>query len=736
MSNQTGTNGAAAAPDDFCPNFYIGQHESKRALPVSDLVLGQAQDSGYDMLTTPITTPHFHSRVLTLLSAHLSSIESSPNASPSTEPLPPTVPTLTPVDTPLTPTESISQFLAVSSPWIDLCSPDPVIADVSRQVFTLEIAYAAFCGIGNVITQGPDLRDAATAAGGLAQYARAILEALTIAPYMSISIWMPMIDHAEPGASDQMGSLAPFARERYSKDGDGGAKRYDWFGTWDAWHVIRRMCKYSPRLFVALSLPRHLPPLPVQDRWFCEPLRVLSLQPATFIQNKNGYPVLSKTQQALISRYMRLRSAPWLLLADVGPLPGANNPETVPIPADGLLSPSMTVDASCNGGSPSPSPSAEGFSPHQGKNESSKKKRKDYTPHLSYIRYLQRNQPPRTTLERFGSGYQDYLQAPLQPLTDNLESITYEVFEKDPVKYDWYERAIVAALRDWSAADKPRSGPNNSIAVAVVGAGRGPLVTRALNASAAVDIPIDMWAVEKNQNAYVLLQRHNVEAWAGRVHVVHSDMREWTGPSQDSASHDASTSPANKVDIIISELLGSFADNELSPECLDGAQHVLHPGSISIPTSYTAHLTPISAPRLRADINVRATTDAAAAETPYVVMLHAMSFLSNFPSLSNNPTEPAKPNIQEAWSFQHPLPDSRSRMDRYNRHNVRSTRLRFSCAHRGACDGVAGYFEAVLWGDVELSTRPDTMAQKSKDMISWFPIYFPLKVGLLWPWSE
>lgn len=43
--------------------------------------------------------------------------------------------------------------------------------------------------------------------------------------------------------------------------------------------------------------------------------------------------------------------------------------------------------------------------------------------------------------------------------------------------------------------------------------------------------------------------------------VVSSDMREWVAPE--------------KADIIVSELLGSFADNELSPECLDGAQNFL-----------------------------------------------------------------------------------------------------------------------------------------------------------------
>jgi type II protein arginine methyltransferase len=44
--------------------------------------------------------------------------------------------------------------------------------------------------------------------------------------------------------------------------------------------------------------------------------------------------------------------------------------------------------------------------------------------------------------------YLDYLQSPLQPLMDNLESQTYEAFEKDPVKYKQYELAITAALLD------------------------------------------------------------------------------------------------------------------------------------------------------------------------------------------------------------------------------------------------------------------------------------------------
>ena len=264
-----------------------------------------------------------------------------------------------------------------------------------------------------------------------------------------------------------------------------------------------------------------------------------------------------------------------------------------------------------------------------------------------------------------------------------------------------------------------------------------------------------MWAVEKNPNAYVLLQRHNEEDWGRVVNVVKSDMRAWKGPLRSTTgpigqaittSSSAPASPYGKVDIIVSGLLGSFADNELSPECLDGVQHVLAPQyGISIPSSYTAHLTPILAPRLFADISHRAITDDTATETPYVVMLHAIDYLAT--------TVADHPRIQQAWEFVHPLPSSTlaiaearrgggvsgggggsmSGGDGANEHNTRSAKLKFVCKDRGVVSGLAGYFEAVLYdggetGIVELSTRPDTIDAKSKDMISWFPIFFPLKV--------
>ncbi len=328
-----------------------------------------------------------------------------------------------------------------------------------------------------------------------------------------------------------------------------------------------------------------------------------------------------------------------------------------------------------------------------------------------------------------------------------------------------------------------------------MGAGRGPLVTKALRASEDVGVEIDIWALEKNPNAFVLLQNHNanLELWANRVKLVKSDMRIWRGPwrqkestssgpigqaisaephsslSMDRPAPEATSSPLETenyhVDILISELLGSFADNELSPECLDGVQHLLNPvHGISIPASYTAHVTPIAAPKLHADTSTQALSNPNATETPYVVMLHAVDYISTTTTTTTSSTTPRPPtstttpqsqpsppqqmpNIQKAWSFTHPnhhllhapakpsltttatttttLTPSTSIT---NAHNARHATLHFPTPNRATCHGLAGYFETVLYGAVELSTNPLTMDAKSEGMISWFPIYFPLKV--------
>ena len=83
-------------------------------------------------------------------------------------------------------------------------------------------------------------------------------------------------------------------------------------------------------------------------------------------------------------------------------------------------------------------------------------------------------------------------------------------------------------------------------------------------------------------------------SWEEVVTIVAADMRHWQAPE--------------KADILVSELLGSFGDNELSPECLDGAQRFLSQDGISIPAAYTSFIQPVTTFKLWNDVKVRCWT--------------------------------------------------------------------------------------------------------------------------------
>ena len=574
---------------------------------------------------------------------------------------------------------------------------------------------------------------------------------------------------------------------------------HDFLGTWDVWSTIRTFCLYSPRLFVGkpdlspsldgfyqcfqlerlplveffslkifdreklqltlqskdLIIPRYLPPSSICFRWQSEPLRIVSIDTSTFFSNPSGYPVLTANHRALLTLYVRNRLQPCLLLRGTAPL-DIEGIET----ANQVLNPSSgnAITGYPNGPEDLPTPSEA--QANQARRRSGKpQEKRDRLSYLRYLRWFQGQQPGKSDIEVQSAGYHDYLQAPLQPLTDNLESVTYEVFEQDPVKYDQYERAIHQALVDWRDQGKTMSSQGSRIVVAVVGAGRGPLVTRALKASSDAQIPIELWALEKNQNAFVVLERQNALTWAGNVHLVHSDMRDWKGPCNTAQNKHYT------IDIMISELLGSFGDNELSPECLDSVHHLLNPThGISIPESYSAWLTPIASPKLHADFLERGSTASLSPNLPYVVLLQQFDYLSTKPHSSvkgpdiiassfnaalGTPTDeyaaareddengffvtsPPQPIVRKAWSFSH-KPSTALKPSHANKHNARHASFNFDLRHRAVCHGLAGYFEAILYPGIELSTNPQNKDQKSADMMSWFPIFFPLKAPIYSP---
>lgn len=414
----------------------------------------------------------------------------------------------------------------------------------------------------------------------------------------------------------------------------------DSLSTWEIWDTIRSICNYSSRLHVALEVPARLPSLATQSRWLSEDVRQLFLSASVFLVNTKGYPVLPKAHQAYVQAACKF--GPSLVLQDIDKHQRLGGDDA----------------------------------------------------YMQYLKYILKNAPPPSMAEIVAPGYQDFLQQPLQPLQDNLSSSTYEVFERDPVKYAQYEKAIYQALHD-----RPR---NMETFVAVVGAGRGPLVDCCLRASEDSDTPITLFAIEKNTHAVQGLRRRVKQEWKGKVTLIETDMRHWQ--------------PEEYIDILVSELLGSFGDNELSPECLDGVQHVLNPASgVSIPSRYTPFVSPLMTPKIYQGLR-NGTPEAR--ETPYVVLLSQCSLLST--------------NFEPLWHFHHPSDQSGSLEDRQLR-NKRYGRATFHCESKGVCHGVAGYFESILYGDVELSTVPDSIDIKSPDMVSWFPIFFPILKPLTVP---
>ncbi|KAL1673674.1 PRMT5 arginine-N-methyltransferase-domain-containing protein [Schizophyllum commune] len=647
------------------------------------------QDEGYDVLCLPLTTDRWKKRWTETCISSLGEDESSGDRDREQRLADEkraedwrSQPSFKLDEVTMTRLDEAQGVVVVASEWLELDAADDWVRHDAAIALQQELAYAAYLGIQSVIIPRPRNRE------HVASYARIVNACLKSVPYVNLSIRLPIYDPskldegipASPfvlGRSPRMSSPMPGTPQLMVSEetrltapprGGGGPER-ELNTTWEMWDLIRTMCDYNTRLSLALDLALALPStIGVLNRWSAEPVRHIFLPASTFIANAKGYPVLSKITQSFLRASMTASHQPTIILSGT---------------KDGV---------------------------HE---------RGGGAAYVQYVRHLERTSPvvrateTEGTVEHFAQGYQDYLQAPLQPLMDNLQSATYETFERDPVKYHQYEEAIFAAVSDRKDVE--------NLTICVAGAGRGPLVARALNALQRAKKDAKIIAVEKNPNAFVTLQRRQSLEWGDKVTLVYGDMRALDVPE-----------PA---DILVSELLGSFGDNELSPECLDGAQRFLKPDGISIPSSYTAHLAPLSSAKLynEARSGASAAGSPAGLETPYVVMLQAVNILSGDGS---GVSGACGSRIQECWSFDHPrrdaLLDERG-LPLSNSHNVRSAKLRFHIPHAGVMHGLAGYFEAVLYGTIGLSIHPERKDHVSKDMLSWFPLFFPFREPLYLP---
>lgn len=418
-----------------------------------------------------------------------------------------------------------------------------------------------------------------------------------------------------------------------SKDPTGSANS----DRWKQWNQLRNHLVISRKIGVALEFANDdFPDDEECLRWAGEPVRVLLLNTSSFLINKKGYPVLGKKAQSMLSLW-RERTAYELHLMVRG--------------------------------EPAPNLELEHY--------------------YKYLEHFKSTENKNTELHKYAAGYEDFLQTPLQPLMDNLESMSYEVFEKDPVKYREYRRAISEALRTFESAE---------LVLMVVGAGRGPLVTESIKAAASANKKLKLIAIEKNSNAMNTLRYLKRTCWDDYEHVqveiVCLDMRDYK--------------PTTKADVIVSELLGSLGDNELSPECLDGLWKCSKSDTISIPQSYTSYVAPIMSYKLYSrtlfDRDARSRSVQEAFESQYVV------YLKNF-YLIDQP--------QKLFTFDHfDMTVHPSQKD-----NRRFATLNFKSKLPAVCHGFAGYFEATLFKDIKLST---VYGQETPEMFSWFPLWIPI----------
>lgn len=408
---------------------------------------------------------------------------------------------------------------------------------------------------------------------------------------------------------------------------------------WKIWNKFHEATGYHTQVQVALVMTSDLPSNEELKRWLGEYVGMLIIPHTTFMTNNSNYPVLSRPHQQVLAMFIQY-----------------NKDCQISIEPRGL-------------------------DDHRTRN------------YGEYVNFLINNKVDMKS----DSSMDDSTRYPLQPLKDNLDTTTYEVFEMDPAKYILYQRAIEAAMRDKIAEAEKET---KRLVLVVLGAGRGPLIRAALNACKNTQRKLKILVVEKNPNAIVTLTNLISVMWPNEdITLISKDMRKLT--------------LNEKADIIVSELLGSFGDNELSPECLDGAQHLLKNDGVSIPYNSISYLRPVMTTKIHnllEDGQMRKKRSSQFSDKKYAICSE-VNWLVKFCSVYYIDKS------KEVFRFVHPNHDKPIDNSRY-------TKLHFKSNIDCILHGFSGYFTAQLYKDIEISILPEVHTQ---GMASWFPIFFPVE---------
>ncbi|EAN33344.1 PRMT5 arginine-N-methyltransferase family protein [Theileria parva strain Muguga] len=450
----------------------------------------------------------------------------------------------------------------------------------------------------------------------------------------------------------------------------------------NTWNMIYELCGYSDKVKVCLKLQ------PVEtdiEMWLSEPVKCVVLSEDTFLSNKRV--MLNKSVSNQLSVLMK------------------NN---VKIVLDSNLNYNSLISNDCF---------------IQNNNDSGNfveevvmrdfESEIDVKDVLKAVKRCYSRIGPLTINELYGRGYEDLLQVPLQPLRDNLDSSTYNEFEKCSFKYNCYDQAISSFITTKHGELNQPNNLNSNInySVYVLGAGRGPLVEVVMDVFRRNHIPTSdfvVYALDKNPYTMLTLD-HKAQSnrWAN-VRLICKDMRE-LNKSMFQSNGNSGSKP---VHLVVSELLGPFGDNELAPECLHGFErsfNLLFNNRVRlefIPSSYTSYVMPLHCPQIWAKIKSFGNTKNF--HMPYTVYLKAYYNVGTM--------------HMDCFKFEHPdtQPPKREQIRDLERYKVMKFIARSDCY----VHGFGAYFKCTLFDKVEISILP----RDSENVKSWFPMFFPIEI--------
>ncbi|CAD5214976.1 unnamed protein product [Bursaphelenchus okinawaensis] len=315
--------------------------------------------------------------------------------------------------------------------------------------------------------------------------------------------------------------------------------------------------------------------------------------------------------------------------------------------------------------------------------------------------------------------FEDFPQRPLKPTEDDLSASVYSTFETITSKYRLYESAVIEAIMDWQQHDKNR---NKKFVVLLVGAGRGGLIESILKAlQKTKQQRVTVLAVEKNKFAYQTLQKKNINRWNNLVKLINTDLRDHT---QIKAALNA-----RSPNMVVSELLGSFACNEVGPDLITTLYPLVNEDTVFIPQGYCNYVAPCFSFRINGIINggrpdyyLRLSNccgkngihgiesqEYCNLDQLYVSSLNSC-YIADIPKQIHCYRHTKGVNIDLDWK----------------------KKVEYDIEVDCEINAIAGFFTAEI-GSETLTTLPKDKRDFTDTKKSWFPAYFPLRSPIYCP---